>query len=310
MYILGKSRALPPAHTQQQLLRPALYYTSQELRSTLSDFHSKMSMSIRRFFFRSIARSRYYGSKKSLVVSPEVSEAIRTGKAVVALESTIISHGGLPYPRNLALARDAEALIRSFGAVPATCAVIGGVPKVGLSLSDLEFLSSSGSKGGVTKASRRDLSIIMAKGSHASTTVAATMVLAAQAGINVFATGGIGGVHRGAEQSLDISADLSELGRTPVAVVCAGVKSILDIPKTLEVLETQGVPVIGFNTSTFPAFFVNSTGNPPIPVPLRLDSTADVAKAIHSSLSLGLSNGIVVAVPNPHPHPDPASLEH
>lgn len=241
-------------------------------------------------------------------VSDEVSSAVRAGRAVVALESTILSHGGLSYPRNLELAQEAESLIRKAGAVPATCAVIGGVPKVGLTLADLDLLSSSGSRW-VTKASRRDLSLAVARGTHASTTVAGTMILAAQAGIHVFATGGIGGVHRGAECSFDVSADLMELGRTPVAVVCAGVKSILDIPKTLEVLETQGVPVIGLGTSTFPAFFVNSTGNPPISVPLRLDTTAEVAKAIHASLMLGLTNGMVVAVPNPQPHPDPAALE-
>lgn len=241
-------------------------------------------------------------------ISQEIVDAVKQGLPIVALESTIISHGGLPYPKNLELAKFAEQSIRSYGAIPATCAVIDGVPKVGLSETDLEILSSSG-KAKIMKASRRDLPYAIASNIHASTTVAGTMILAAQAGIHVFATGGIGGVHRGAELNFDISADLLELGRTPIAVVCAGIKSILDIPKTLEVLETQGVPVVGYDTSTFPSFFTNESGTPAISSPLRLNSPHEIASMIDSSLSLGLMNGMVVAVPNPNPYSDPAVLE-
>lgn len=238
-------------------------------------------------------------------ISPEVAAAVLAHRPVVALESTIISHGGLPYPKNLELAKKAEAVVRKHGAIPATCAVIGGVPKVGLDLADLELLA----KEQVTKASRRDLPFVCREQNaqhHASTTVAGTMVLAHLAGIRVFATGGIGGVHRGAEDSFDVSADLLELGRTPVSVVCAGVKSILDVAKTLEVLETQGVPVVTLESDIFPAFFTNNSG---LKSPLRVDSPRALAEMAFASMSLNLQTGMVVAVQNPEPHADPAALE-
>jgi pseudouridine-5'-phosphate glycosidase len=226
---------------------------------------------------------------------------------VVALESTIISHGGLPYPRNLELALDLENAIREEGATPATCAVIDGVAHVGLTRSALEKVAN---RQDVMKASRRDLAYACAMGKMASTTVAGTMILAHAAGIKFFATGGIGGVHRGAENTFDISADLLELGKTPVVVVSAGVKSILDIPKTLEVLETNGVPVLSLGSDTFPAFFTHGT----IPSPRRVDSEADVARMVLAGShafgeSTPLETGMVVAVPNPMPYPDAQGLE-
>lgn len=240
----------------------------------------------------------------NVVVSPEVAAAVMGKRPVVALESTIISHGGLPFPKNLELAKEAEAVVRRHGAVPATCAVIGGIPKVGLDATDLEILAREQ----VSKASRRDLPFVCREqgGRHASTTVAGTIVLAHLAGIRVFATGGIGGVHRGAEESFDVSADLLELGRTPVSVVCAGIKSILDVPKTLEVLETQGVPVVTLQSDSFPAFFTNDSG---LRSPLRVDSPRELAEMAAASLALGLQTGMVVAVQNPEPHADPAALE-
>ena len=186
-----------------------------------------------------------------LSVAPEVAEAIATGKPVVALESTIISHG-MPYPQNVETALRVEQTIRDNGAVPATIAIIGGKLKAGLSREEIEYLGVKGQE--VVKASRRDLPVLVARGADGATTVATTMIIAAMAGIKVFATGGIGGVHRGAETTMDISADLEELAQTPVMVVCAGAKSILDLGLTLEYLETKGVPVIGFGTDELPAF--------------------------------------------------------
>ena len=191
-------------------------------------------------------------------VRAEVAEALGRGGAVVALESTLISHG-LPHPDNLELAREAEGIVREKGAVPATVGVIGGVPKVGLSGAELELLAV---EGGIPKLSARDLAPAIAKGSHGATTVAATAHLAARAGIKLFATGGLGGVHRGARDTWDVSADLAALARTPVAVVCSGVKSILDVPATLEQLETLGVPVLGYRTRRFPGFYLADSGSP------------------------------------------------
>ena len=211
-------------------------------------------------------------AKAYLSVSGDVKAALAAGKPVVALESTIITHG-MPYPQNLSMAQEVEALVRAHGAVPATIAIMDGRLCVGVSGEDLQRLAEEGHK--AAKASRRDMAALLASGVMAGTTVATTMQIAALAGIRIFATGGIGGVHRGAEDSFDISADLEELGRTPVAVVCAGAKSILDIAKTLEVLETNGVPVLGFGTDDFPAFWARTSG---FKVDQRLDTAADVAK--------------------------------
>jgi pseudouridine-5'-phosphate glycosidase len=224
-------------------------------------------------------------------IAREVRAALDAGGPVVALESTIISHG-MPYPENLAMAREVEAIVRAEGAVPATIAVVAGRPVVGVAGADLERLAA----GDAIKASRRDLAVAVARGQTAGTTVAATMWLAARAGISVFATGGIGGVHRGAADSFDISADLYEMAASPVAVVCAGAKSILDIPKTLEVLETLGVPVIGYGTDFFPAFFSRSSG---VPLEHRCDSAAEVAALIAAQRRLGVGGGLLVANPVP-----------
>lgn len=230
--------------------------------------------------------------KAYLSVSNEVKAALAAGRAVVALESTIITHG-MPYPDNLAMARDVEAVIRAEGAVPATIAIMDGRLCVGVSGDDLERLAVEGFK--AAKASRRDVAALLASGAMAGTTVATTMQIAALAGIRLFATGGIGGVHRGAEESFDISADLEELGRTSVAVVCAGAKSILDIAKTLEVLETNGVPVIGYGTDAFPAFWARESG---FGVDHRLDGAEAVARLIAIQADLGMG-GVLVANPIP-----------
>ena len=227
-----------------------------------------------------------------LSVSPEVSKALGAGEPVVALESTIITHG-MPYPQNLEMARNVEAVVRKHGATPATIAIMDGRFRVGVSADDLERLAQAG--GVAAKASRRDVAALLVSGELAGTTVATTMQISALAGIRVFATGGIGGVHRGAESTFDISADLEELGRTPVAVVCAGAKSILDIPKTLETLETNGVPVIGYGTDEFPAFWARSSGQK---VDHRFDSTEDIARLIALQFSLGMG-GVLVANPIP-----------
>ncbi|SDR46440.1 pseudouridine-5'-phosphate glycosidase [Rhizobiales bacterium GAS113] len=229
----------------------------------------------------------------------EVAEALSGGRAVVALESTIISHG-MPYPDNLATARRVEDEVRAHGAVPATIAVIDGVLRVGLDEAMLERL---GNDAEVVKASGRDLAIAMLRKLSAGTTVSATMRIAELAGIAVFATGGVGGVHRGAQATFDVSADLTELGRTGTAVVCAGVKSILDIPKTLEHLETQRVPVIAYGTQDFPAFYSRVSGER---VDQRLDTPAEIAEAMLLHRRLGSGTGLLIANPIPEEHALPA----
>jgi len=227
-----------------------------------------------------------------LAFQPDVRDALDRGRPVVALESTIIAHG-LPRPQNLELARDLEEIVREEGAVPATIALIDGRICIGL---DDEQLSTLAGAEKVAKVSRRDLATVLADGGIGATTVAGTMLAAQMAGISVFATGGIGGVHRGAETSFDISADLDELARTPVLVVTAGAKAILDLPKTLEALETRGVPVIGFGTGEFPAFWCRSSG---LKLPLQVDSVEAVARAFALHRQLALGSGFVVANPIP-----------
>ena len=227
-----------------------------------------------------------------LSIGAEVADALGDGRAVVALESTIITHG-MPFPQNLEMARGVEQVVRQAGAVPASIAVIDGRLAVGLDGAALERLAAAGP--GAAKASARDLAPLLAAGATAGTTVAATMRIAALAGIALFATGGIGGVHRGAERTFDVSADLLELAATPVAVVCAGAKSILDLPKTLEVLETQGVPVLGYRTDEFPAFFARGSG---LRLDHHFDSAADIARAIALHRRLG-RGGVLVANPIP-----------
>ena len=236
-----------------------------------------------------------------LDLSSEVAEALSTGRPVVALESTIISHG-MPFPRNVETALRVEQAVRSLGAVPATIAVLAGRLKAGLSRAQIETLGERG--GAVDKASRRDLPRLVASKMDGATTVAATMIVAAMAGVRVFATGGIGGVHRGAERSWDVSADLEELARSEVAVVCAGAKSILDLPKTLEYLETKGVPVIGYGTSEFPAFYTSRSG---LSLVERADSPAEVAALMAAKWGLGLGGGLVVANPVPEAYSMDAS---
>ena len=232
-------------------------------------------------------------TNQHLDVLPEIKNAIDKGQPVVALESTIISHG-MPYPKNVETAREVEATVRDNGAVPATIAILGGRLKVGLKDTELEHLGRSGQN--VTKASRRDISFIVARKGDGATTVAATMIISAMAGIRLFATGGIGGVHRGGEHTMDISADLEELSRTNVVVVCAGIKSILDIGRTLEYLETVGVPVVGYQTNTVPAFYARSSG---FPVDYRIDTAQDIATAILSKYGLGIDGGVLVTNPVP-----------
>ena len=228
-----------------------------------------------------------------LDISAEVSEALQAGKPVVALESTIISHG-MPYPQNVETALNVERIIRENGAVPATIAIIKGRLKAGLTPDEIEYLGKKGYD--VTKASRRDLPVLIARGDDGATTVATTMIIAAMAGIKVFATGGIGGVHRGAEVTMDISADLEELAMTPVLVVCAGAKSILDLGLTLEYLETKGVPVIGYQTEELPAFYTRKSG---FSVDYRLDTPEEIAAAFRAKLGMGLKGGMLVANPIP-----------
>jgi len=228
-----------------------------------------------------------------LDIHPDVAQALAERRPVVALESTIISHG-MPYPDNVATALRVEAEIRAHGAVPATIAVLGGRLKAGLTPDEIEALGCTGLQ--AAKVSRRDLPFIVTSGAIGATTVASTMIIAALAGIRVFATGGIGGVHRGAQQSFDVSADLQELARTPVAVVCAGAKSILDLPLTLEYLETQGVPVIGYQTDTLPAFF---TIDSDCGVDYRMENPEQIARAMQAKWAMGLQGGFVVANPVP-----------
>ena len=231
--------------------------------------------------------------KKYLSVSPEVQEALASGKPVVALESTIISHG-MPYPQNVETALNVEKIIRDAGAIPATIAIIKGKITVGLSHDEIEYLGKKGLS--VIKASRRDLPVLLARGEDGATTVATTMIGAALAGVRVFATGGIGGVHRGAETTMDISADLEELAQTPVMVICAGAKSILDLGLTLEYLETKGVPVIGYQTEELPAFYTRTSG---FKVDYRLDTAKEIADAFNVKLDLGLAGGMLVTNPIP-----------
>ena len=221
------------------------------------------------------------------------------GGAVVALESTIITHG-MPHPQNVATAREVEAVVRDNGAVPATIAIIEGRIKIGLSDAELDWL---GTAKDVMKLSRADLPYAVAAKRHGATTVAATMICAHLAGIRVFATGGIGGVHQGVESTMDISADLDELARTPVAVICAGAKAILDLPRTLEYLETRGVPVVGYGTDRFPAFWSRTSE---LAVPLRLDSPDEMADLIRTKEALGLDGGVLVANPVPSADEIPA----
>ena len=231
-----------------------------------------------------------------LDINPEVAAALAAGKPVVALESTIISHG-MPYPQNVETALRVEQIIRDNGAIPATIAILQGRLKVGMTPQEIEYLGKAGLD--VIKTSRRDIPFIVAKQVDGATTVASTMILANMAGIKVFATGGIGGVHRGAEQTFDISADLQELANTDVAVVCAGVKSILDIGLTLEYLETQGVPVIGHQTDTLPAFYTRESE---FGVDYRLDTPKQIADALKAKWAMGLKGGVVVANPIPEAH--------
>ena len=237
---------------------------------------------------------------KYLDVAPEVQAALDAGKPVVALESTIISHG-MPYPQNVETALNVEKIIRENGAVPATIAVIGGRLKAGLSKDEIDYLGKTGTK--VAKASRRDLPVLVAEGRDGATTVTTTMIIAHMAGIKIFATGGIGGVHRGAQQTFDISADLEERAHTPVMVVCAGAKSILDLGLTLEYLETHGVPVIGYGTEELPAFYTRKSG---FKVDYRIDTPAELAKAFHVKREIGLEGGMLVT----NPIPEEYSMDH
>ena len=230
---------------------------------------------------------------KFLDVKPEVAEAIAAGKPVVALESTIISHG-MPYPQNVQTALEVERIIRENGAVPATIAIIGGRLKAGLTAEEIEYFGKKGRA--IHKASRRDLAVLCARGEDGATTVTTTMIIAHMAGIRFFATGGIGGVHRGAETTMDISADLEELGRTPVMVCCAGAKSILDLGLTLEYLETKGVPVIGYGTDELPAFYTRQSG---FGVDYRIDTPEDLAAAFKAQNDLQLGGGMLVTNPIP-----------
>jgi pseudouridine-5'-phosphate glycosidase len=235
-----------------------------------------------------------------LDISPEVKAALSAGRPVVALESTIISHG-MPYPKNVETAMLVEKTIRDNGAVPATVAIIGGRLKAGLSPEEIEYLGKTGR--GVAKVSRRDLPVIVARGADGATTVTTTMIIAHMAGIQVFATGGIGGVHRGAETTMDISADLEELSQTPVMVICAGAKAILDLGLTLEYLETKGVPVIGYGTDELPAFYTRKSG---FGVDYRLDTPAQLAAAFRAQRGMGMKTGMLVT----NPIPEEYSMDH
>lgn len=230
---------------------------------------------------------------KYLEIAPEVRKALANGDPVVALESTIISHG-MPYPQNVETALRVEEIVRENGAVPATTAIIGGKLKCGLKKEEIEYLGKKGLE--VTKCSRRDIPMAIARGFDGATTVATTMIIAHMAGVSIFATGGIGGVHRGAQETMDISADLEELANTPVMVVCAGAKAILDIPLTLEYLETKGVPILGYQTDKLPAFYTRSSK---FNVDYRVDSPLEAAKAFEAQRGAGLHTGMLMANPIP-----------
>ena len=229
----------------------------------------------------------------NIKISQEVQDALKSGKGVVALESTIISHG-MPYPQNVETALWVEEEVRKYGAVPATIAIINGVPTVGCNREEIEHLGKAGLT--VTKVSRRDIPIVIAKGENGATTVASTMILAEKAGVSIFATGGIGGVHRGAEKTMDISADLDELSKTNVCVVCAGAKSILDLNLTMEYLETKGVAVVGYGTDELPAFFTRESG---IKLTCRMDTPEEIAKALVAKDDMELGGGMLVTNPIP-----------
>lgn len=231
-------------------------------------------------------------TKDYLSITPEIQQAIAENRPVVALESTILSHG-MPFPENLGFAHKVEEIVRGEGAVPATTAIIGGKLKVGLNADELEIMCRANDVG---KVSRRDVAVYLATGKTGATTVATTMLITSLAGIRVFATGGIGGVHRGATETMDISADLQELAHTPVAVVCAGAKSILDIGLTLEYLETMGVPVLGMDTEDFPAFYCRRSG---FKVDYRLKNPAEAARVIKTKWDVGLAGGVLIANPIP-----------
>ena len=237
-----------------------------------------------------------------LDIHPEVQAALAEGRPVVALESTIISHG-MPYPQNVETAIQVEQTIRENGAVPATIAVIGGRLKAGLSAEEIEYFGKKGRA--IAKASRRDLALLTARGEDGATTVTTTMIIAHMAGIKIFATGGIGGVHRGAETTMDISADLEELAQTPVMVICAGAKSILDLGLTLEYLETKGVPVLGYQTKELPAFYTRHSG---FCVDYQVDSPAGLARALRTQEQLGLKGGMLVANPIPEEYSMPKEV--
>ncbi len=225
-------------------------------------------------------------------IKPDVLEALKQKKPVVALETTIISHG-MPYPENIEMANKVESIIRNQGVTPATIAIIKGKIKVGLRPDEIEFMATSKE---IVKASRRDIPIVVSKKLHAATTVAGTMICANLAGIKLFATGGIGGVHRGADKTFDISADLEELARTNVAVVSAGAKSILDLKLTMEYLETKGVPVLGYNTDEFPAFYTRESG---LSLNYSLNNPKEIATILHTKWKLGIDGGVVIANPIP-----------
>lgn len=235
-----------------------------------------------------------------LDIKDEVKKALADGRPVVALESTIISHG-MPYPRNVETALRVEQTIRDNGAVPATIAIIGGRLKVGLTSEDLEYFGKKGPA--ITKVSRRDIALVVASGQDGATTVAATMIIASMAGIKVFATGGIGGVHRGAHETMDISADLDEFTKTPMIVVCAGAKAILDLNLTMEYMETKGIPVFSYRTDELPAFYTKHSG---IKTPMRADSPEEIANVWKAKEELGMDGGILVA----NPIPDEYSMDH
>ena len=237
-----------------------------------------------------------------LSISPEVKQALADNRPVVALESTIISHG-MPYPQNVETALKVEETVRQNGAVPATIAIIGGMLKAGCTHEDIELLGKKGTQ--VVKTSRRDLPVVVSQKQDGATTVATTMIISAMAGIKIFATGGIGGVHRGAEKTMDISADLEELAMTPVMVVCAGPKSILDLGLTLEYLETKGVPVIGYQTDELPAFYTRRSG---FNVDYRLDTPQQIAEAFSTKLQLRLQGGMLVTNPVPEQYSMPADV--
>lgn len=243
--------------------------------------------------------------KDYLDISPRIAQALAENRPVVVLESTIISHG-MPYPQNVETALAVEDVVRKEGAEPATIAIIGGRLRVGLTPEEIEAFGKKGLA--IRKASRRDIPVLCARGQDGATTVAATMIIASLAGISAFATGGIGGVHRGAETTMDISADLEELAVTDTVVVCAGAKSILDLGLTLEYLETKGIPVIGFETDEFPAFFTRQSG---FGVDFRMDTAAEVAAAFAAKQALGLRGGMLVTVPIPEQYAmDAAEIDH